>query len=507
MRPFSVFLAVAVCVALFFLVLQREALLDWARAVTGDGEETAVAASVVAEAPSSILEEGAGEAARAVHVVALRSVAREVEDAVMVRGQTAPAREVVVSSETSGTIVSEPLRKGTFVEAGETLCELDPGSRVAAVTEAEAGLAEARARIPEAEARIMEAEARRPEAGARLREAKARLPEVRARVTVAEAGRADARARIAEAEARLEEARINQNAAARLSEDGFASQTRVANADAALRAAEAGVAAARTGLESVEADIESARAVIEGALAQIESAEAGVVAAEAGVENARAGLAAAEAAVQSAEAAVENARLDIAKLAITAPFDGLLETDTAELGALLQPGSPCATVVLLDPIKLVGFLPEAQVARVEAGAPAGARLASGREVAGRVAFVSRSADETTRTFRTEVTVPNPDLLLRGGQTVEIVIRTDPIRAHQLPASALTLNDAGTLGVRVIEDGRAAFAPVDLVRDSAEGVLVAGLEDEADVIVVGQEYVTDGVPVQATFRGAAAEPTQ
>ena len=508
MRLLPLLTAVLVCVALFFAVLQREALLNYARGLTGDDDAIAAPATEVEAAPVSIAEESDDDAA-AVRVVALRSKAVEIEDAVMVRGQTDAAREVTVASETSGTIVSEPLRKGAFVEAGQLLCEMGPGSRLAMLAEAEARLAEARARRPEAEARIAEAEARRPEAEARLREARARLPEVRARVIVAEAGRGDSEARIAEAEARLEEAQINQNAAARLSEDGFASQTRVANADAALRAAEAALRAARSGTDAVEADIESARAAIEGAQAQIESAEAGVAAAEAGIENARAGLAAADAAAQSAEAGVENARLEIDKLTIEAPFAGLLETDTAELGALLQPGAPCATIVQLDPVKLVGFLPEAQVARVEVGARALAQPAAGEELAGTVTFVSRSADETTRTFRTEITAPNPDLRLRDGQTVEIFIGTAPIRAHLVPASAMTLDDQGTLGLRVIEDGRATFVPVEVIRDTVDGILLSGLPEAADVIVVGQEYVTDGVPVAPVFRdpGARSEATQ
>ncbi|MGB3407553.1 MAG: HlyD family efflux transporter periplasmic adaptor subunit, partial [Jannaschia sp.] len=195
-----------------------------------------------------------------------------------------------------------------------------------------------------------------------------------------------------------------------------------------------------------------------------------------------------------------------------APFAGLLETDTAELGALLQAGDACATVVQLDPMKLVGFLPEAQVDRVSVGADAGARLASGGEVAGKVTFLSRAADEMTRTFRVEVTVSNSDLAIRDGQTAEIVIRTPATRAHLIPASAMTLNDQGALGVRIVEDGVTGFAPVTLVRDTPEGVLLTGLPDKVDVIVVGQEYVTEGVPVRATYETpeqmrSGAEATQ
>jgi multidrug efflux system membrane fusion protein len=50
--------------------------------------------------------------------------------------------------------------------------------------------------------------------------------------------------------------------------------------------------------------------------------------------------------------------------------------------------------------------------------------------------------------------------------------------------------------------RAVFVPVEVIRDSAEGVYVSGLPATADIIVRGQEYVTDGVTVAPTFREAA-----
>ncbi|HAW49144.1 MAG TPA: efflux RND transporter periplasmic adaptor subunit, partial [Roseovarius sp.] len=229
-------------------------------------------------------------------------------------------------------VVSEPLGRGAFVEAGDVLCRLDPAARQATLEEARARLKEAQARVPEAQARLEEARAA------------------------------------------LEEAQINYRAASNLVKNGYASETRVAATRAALRAAESGVESATSGLESARANIESARA--------------GVTAAEE----------------------------EIDRLTIHAPFGGVLETETAELGSLLQPGALCATVMKLDPITLVGFVSETDVARVETGARATARTASGQEVAGEVSFVSRSADPTTRTFRVDVRVPNPDLTLRDGET-------------------------------------------------------------------------------------------
>ncbi|EKE43546.1 efflux transporter, RND family, MFP subunit [Oceaniovalibus guishaninsula JLT2003] len=403
MRLISILTALLVMASLYLLVFERPALLDFAGA---------------AEVPIDVETAPQDGRAGAVPVVAVTSQAQQIDSAVRLRGRTEAARQVDVRAETSGRIVSDPLRKGSFVEEGQLLCRLDPGTREVTLTEAQARLAEARARAPEA------------------------------------------RARVAEAEARLSEARIEQNAAQKLSEGGFASDTRVASANAAVESALAAIEAARSGLTSAAAGEQAAQAVVAAAEKEIE------------------------------------------RLEIRAPFGGLLESDTAELGELMQPGSLCATIVQLDPIKLVGFVPETDVDKVAPGSPAGGRLASGQQVQGIVSFLSRAADEQTRTFRTEVEVANADLAIRDGQTAEILIASDGRTAHLLPQSALTLDDTGDLGVRTVDDGTALFTPVQLLRDSPEGVWITGLDDFATVIVVGQEYVTDGTSVDVTLRERA-----
>ncbi len=390
MRVFSIVTALLLAAFLYLVVMDRETLL----AVAGTSAAEGVGTTTEAEA----------EAAPRVSVVALRSEARLIDSAVLLRGQTEAARQVSVMSETSGRIVSDPLRKGAWVEEGALLCELDPGTRGSS-------LAEAEARVPEAEARL------------------------------------------AEARARVTEATINDTAAERLSEGGFASETRVASARAGLEAAEAAVKSATAG-------------------------------------------------VQSAEAAVAAAEKEIERLEIRAPFAGLLESDTAELGTLMQPGVACATVIQLDPIKLVGFVPETEVDRIEVGAEAGARLATRQQVAGVVSFLSRSADQLTRTFRVEIEVPNPDLSIRDGQTAEILISASGDQAHLLPASAMTLDNSGNLGVRIVdEDDQARFVPVGFLRDTVDGVWLTGLPEQVSVIVVGQEYVNDGVLLEVTYKEA------
>ncbi len=445
MRLLPIITAVLVSVFLYFLIIERDTLLALAR-----GEDAASLETAVTNNASSAQEVAAGKAHSGpaeVGVVAIHSRASVIDSAVILRGQTEAARQVDVRAETSGLVISEPLRKGAFVEEGQVLCRLDPGTRAST-------FAETRARLLESEARVPEAEAQLPRAEAQLENAKAQLET---------------------AYAQREEAEINYNAALKLAEGGYASDSRVASAKAAMRAAEAGIS----------------------------SAKASVKSAEAGVKTAQSGLLSVKAGIQSAEAAVATVEKEISRLEITAPFEGLLESDAAELGALLQPGAICATVIQLDPIKLVAYVPETEIDRISVGSLAGARLTSGQELRGRVSFLSRSADPLTRTFRVEIAVPNPGLDVRDGQTVEIVIASDGANAHLVPQSALTLNDDGVLGIRVVDsENQALFQPITLVRDTADGVWISDLPDEADIIVIGQEYVVDGVPVRAAYEEPA-----
>ncbi|MCF3596076.1 efflux RND transporter periplasmic adaptor subunit [Rhodobacteraceae bacterium LMO-12] len=445
MRLLPIITAVLVSVFLYFLIIERDTLLALAR-----GEDAASLETAVTNNASSAQEVAAGKAHSGpaeVGVVAIHSRASVIDSAVILRGQTEAARQVDVRAETTGLVISEPLRKGAFVEEGQVLCRLDPGTRAST-------FAETRARLLESEARVPEAEAQLPRAEAQLENAKAQLET---------------------AYAQREEAEINYNAALKLAEGGYASDSRVASAKAAMRAAEAGISSAK---------------------ASVKSAEAGVKTAQSGVLSVKAGI-------QSAEAAVATVEKEISRLEITAPFEGLLESDAAELGALLQPGAICATVIQLDPIKLVAYVPETEIDRISVGSLAGARLTSGQELRGRVSFLSRSADPLTRTFRVEIAVPNPGLDVRDGQTVEIVIASDGANAHLVPQSALTLNDDGVLGIRVVDsENQALFQPITLVRDTADGVWISDLPDEADIIVIGQEYVVDGVPVRAAYEEAA-----
>jgi len=205
------------------------------------------------------------------------------------------------------------------------------------------------------------------------------------------------------------------------------------------------------------------------------------------------------AALESARAAVARAELALEKIRIVAPFDGIVETRTVEIGDLLNVGTVCASVLDDDPMLLVGLVPEQDVGRIEIGAEVSAELISGEIITGQVIYLARSADPSARSYRIEVEVDPGQLAVRSGITTEMQVNASRISAHLIPPSALTLDDAGLLGVKTIDRRNIVeFRNVEIVGDNTSllnpGVWVTGLEGEVNLITVGQEIVFPGQTV-------------
>ncbi|MCY3621936.1 MAG: efflux RND transporter periplasmic adaptor subunit [Gammaproteobacteria bacterium] len=203
-------------------------------------------------------------------------------------------------------------------------------------------------------------------------------------------------------------------------------------------------------------------------------------------------IARARATLASAEARFDAATLDLDRIYVRAPFEGVVEDVQLEVGDYAQLGTPCARIVDLDPMLLIGQVTERNADRLAVGSPATGRLSTGAEVSGTISFVGYEADPGTRTYRVEVTVPNADSRLRSGVTAEIDIRVGELLAHKITPAVFALDDEGQLGVRIIgADYRVEFRLVEVVADDRDGVWVTGLPRQTTLITVGQEFVSAG----------------
>jgi len=207
-------------------------------------------------------------------------------------------------------------------------------------------------------------------------------------------------------------------------------------------------------------------------------------------------VAAAKANLDLAKAQLERAALALKNTSITAPFAGVFDTRQVEVGDFMQKGEACGALIQQTPFLIVAQVSERNVGKIAVGDPATAKLATGETVDGQVTFVSKIADEATRTFRVEVETPNSDGVLRDGVTAELSLQLGARPAHRISPAYFTLNDEGVPGVRIVTpESRVRFVPITILSDTPDGAWVAGLPRSAQIITVGQEFVRDGQQVR------------
>lgn len=207
-------------------------------------------------------------------------------------------------------------------------------------------------------------------------------------------------------------------------------------------------------------------------------------------------MAAAQANYEQARAGLSAANIAVANTKIRAPFDGIVDERYVDVGDYMRAGDKCEMVIAPEPFLAVGAVSEEDVGKLRVGDPISATLVTGETVTGKIHFVADRADQTTRTFRLEVELPNSDAKLRDGVSADIHIPVRQTKAILISPAILVLDDQGAVGVRAIVDGRVHFFPVKIIEDSPSGMWVAGLPDRATVITVGQQFVNEGERVRA-----------
>lgn len=180
---------------------------------------------------------------------------------------------------------------------------------------------------------------------------------------------------------------------------------------------------------------------------------------------------------------------------VKAPFRGYVER-IVKPGNLLSRGQVCAVIIELDPLTFVAEVPEADIKTVVKGQNVSIQLVTGETISSKLSFVSKSATPSTRSFRVEVEVKNPQGLIRNGITGTMEITTNKILANQISPSILLLSDEGILGVRKVNAKNIVeFLPINIIEDTENGIWVSGIPNSTNLIVRGQGFVENGQTVE------------
>lgn len=195
-------------------------------------------------------------------------------------------------------------------------------------------------------------------------------------------------------------------------------------------------------------------------------------------------------------------RDQLKKSTITAPTSGWLETVSVDVGEQVGAGTPVATILNMDELKIIVGVPQTDIAQISVGDPVSVDVAGAGKRKGTVSRIASITSSTTRTFDVEVTVPNADRTLRAGMSVEATIDVGFQPAFGMSPAHLSVAGDGSLTAKISEDGIVRVVTVDLVRSGVEQVFVSGLADGDTLLTFGQAFVEAGDTVRLDMESAS-----
>jgi multidrug efflux system membrane fusion protein len=206
-------------------------------------------------------------------------------------------------------------------------------------------------------------------------------------------------------------------------------------------------------------------------------------------------LAQATANLEMAKADVVSFELAVFKSQIIAPFEGIINERFVEVGDFLKEGDDIAILVDLDPLVITANVTEVNVQALKTQQQATGRMVSGEVLQGKIRYISSISELGTNTFKIEVEVPNPNYTQMAGMSTELALPLETTWAMRISPAVMSLDEQGNLGVKTVVDEHVKFVPIDIVKSDSQGVWLSGMGQQADVIILGHGFVRDGDKVE------------
>jgi len=213
----------------------------------------------------------------------------------------------------------------------------------------------------------------------------------------------------------------------------------------------------------------------------------------------------AESAIRDAQAQRDQARDELAKKTIRAPFAGVLRSFRVERGEVVRVGQEIGELLDLGTARVTIGLSDRQIVSVEAVTPVSVEVeAYPNEVfEGRVLRVGSAADEGSRKFPAEIEIDNADRRLLPGMVARVALELDAKEPRLLLPREALVREFGLGFVFVIDTEEGGESRVHRRRVSARDLpfdptlieVDSGLRDGERVAVSGVRALRDGMRVR------------
>lgn len=182
---------------------------------------------------------------------------------------------------------------------------------------------------------------------------------------------------------------------------------------------------------------------------------------------------------------------------LVSPTNGVVTARNYDNGDLAT--GAILTVMQIQPVKVQVNVSESDFTKVKLGMPVDVNVeVYGDEVfKGKVSLIYPTIDASTRTFVTEINIPNADNRIRPGMFARVNIDFGSVNRVVVPDQAVVKRSgSGDRFVYVYKDGKVSFNQVQLGRHMDTSYeLISGVENGAEVVIAGQSRLKDGAEVK------------
>jgi RND family efflux transporter MFP subunit len=227
--------------------------------------------------------------------------------------------------------------------------------------------------------------------------------------------------------------------------------------------------------------------------ADFDTAETKVKVTEANYQSALEAVQSLKATLQDRRQAVELAEKKLNDANIRSSIAGQVSERLVQQGEYIRENTPVVSIVQMNPLKVKTAIQERNAGLVHVGLPVEFMVESspGKKFHGKVAYISPSVDQATRTFPVEVLVDNGDRQLKPGFFAKGVIYTHlDENVLAVPEDAISTL-AGISNVFAIENGKARQQAVSL------GAHVGGLYEILDGLKGNEVLASSNLSMLAT----------
>lgn len=187
----------------------------------------------------------------------------------------------------------------------------------------------------------------------------------------------------------------------------------------------------------------------------------------------------------------DDHREDSSLVSLRAPLSGAITERKFNAGAGIEAGVPVFSISNLGTVYVIANVPEVNMARLRIGSIAEINSPAIGTVGGRVSYIDPKLDETTRTGRVRLEVPNAQGKLRAGMFAQVGFYTGTNEATGeelvVPSTAIQRSGDKTIVFVPREDEPGAFE----VREIEAGADINGYTKVIEGLELGEKVVTKG----------------